>query len=304
MEYLGGGSLEDRIREGPVPTGQALAWLRQAANALDAAHAEGVVHRDVKPGNLLLDRDGNVHVADFGIASAAGMDSMTKTGTVMGTAGYLSPEQAQGDRASARQRPLRARHRRVGAPHRRAVRSRATRRPRRPRRTCTPTCRGSARRGRTCRRRSTACSTARSRRIPARATRRPAEFVADLAASLHDAAPATQVIAPAPRRGPVTTPSRTTRPSWLVPAFVLLALVGAGLVLAAVIASNDDSGGGRSTAAQPATVVRTVTAQGETQRVTVTASGQTTPAPARRSSLRRGSPSRRHVRSRTSRRRR
>ena len=61
---------------------------------------------------------------------------------------------------------------------------------------------------------------------------------------------------------------------------MLLALVGAGLVLAAVIASNDDSGGGRSTAAQPTTVVRTVTAQGETQRVTVTASGQTTPAPA------------------------
>ena len=85
MEYLGGGSLDDRLREGPVSPGQAVAWLRQAANALDAAHAEGVVHRDVKPGNLLLDRDATLHVADFGIASAAGMDSMTKTGTVIGT---------------------------------------------------------------------------------------------------------------------------------------------------------------------------------------------------------------------------
>jgi serine/threonine-protein kinase len=54
----------------------------------------------VKPGNLLLDRERNVHVADFGIASATGMDSLTMTGTVLGTAGYLSPEQAQGDRAT------------------------------------------------------------------------------------------------------------------------------------------------------------------------------------------------------------
>src|SRR5439155_12972659 len=56
--------------------------------------------RDVKPGNLLLDREGHVHVADFGIASGAGLDSLTMTGTVLGTAGYLSPEQAQGDRAT------------------------------------------------------------------------------------------------------------------------------------------------------------------------------------------------------------
>src|SRR4029450_11732505 len=59
-----------------------------------------VVHRDVKTGNLLLDRERNVHVADFGIASAAGTDSLTMAGTVLGTAGYLSPEQAQGDRAT------------------------------------------------------------------------------------------------------------------------------------------------------------------------------------------------------------
>ena len=101
MEYLSGGSLEERIRAtGPQEPGQALEWLEQAASALDAAHRHGVVHRDVKPGNLLLDRNANVHVADFGIASAAGMDSLTMTGTVLGTAGYLSPEQAQGERAT------------------------------------------------------------------------------------------------------------------------------------------------------------------------------------------------------------
>jgi eukaryotic-like serine/threonine-protein kinase len=102
MEYLSGGSLDDTIgNEDAQPPERALRWLEQAARALDRAHAGGVVHRDVKPGNLLLDREGEVHVADFGIASAAGLDSLTMTGTVLGTAGYLSPEQAQGQRATA-----------------------------------------------------------------------------------------------------------------------------------------------------------------------------------------------------------
>ena len=102
MAYLGGGSLEERVKGGaPCPPAQVLDWLEQAASALDAAHEAGVVHRDVKPGNLLLDDRGQVHVADFGIASAAGMDSFTKTGTILGTAGYLSPEQARGERAGA-----------------------------------------------------------------------------------------------------------------------------------------------------------------------------------------------------------
>jgi eukaryotic-like serine/threonine-protein kinase len=100
MEHLGGGSLDDVVRRGAQPPEQVFTWLEQAGGALDAAHARGVVHRDVKPGNLLLDRERNVHVADFGIASAAGMDSLTMTGTVLGTAGYLSPEQAQGERAT------------------------------------------------------------------------------------------------------------------------------------------------------------------------------------------------------------
>ena len=101
MEHLGGGSLEDRLRrEGAQPPERALAWLEQAAAALDAAHRHGIVHRDVKPANLLLDERGDLRVADFGIASAAGFDSLTLTGTVLGTAGYLSPEQAAGERAS------------------------------------------------------------------------------------------------------------------------------------------------------------------------------------------------------------
>jgi eukaryotic-like serine/threonine-protein kinase len=100
MELLEGGSLEERLKMGQPSTADALRWLGQAAQALDAGHALGVVHRDVKPGNLLLDDRGDVHVADFGVASAVGLDSLTMTGTVLGTAGYLSPEQAVGERAT------------------------------------------------------------------------------------------------------------------------------------------------------------------------------------------------------------
>jgi tRNA A-37 threonylcarbamoyl transferase component Bud32 len=101
MEFLDGGSLYDRLRAGPVPAETALDWLGQAAQELDHAHAVGVVHRDVKPANLLLDGDGNVRVSDFGIASVGGEDTLTLPGTVLGTAGYLSPEQARGEPATA-----------------------------------------------------------------------------------------------------------------------------------------------------------------------------------------------------------
>jgi serine/threonine-protein kinase len=101
MEYVKGRSLQDVLRtEGRQRPGDALRWLEQAARALDHAHEHGVVHRDVKPSNLLLDEQGRVHVADFGVASAAGLDPLTQTGMVIGTAGYLSPEQAQGRQAT------------------------------------------------------------------------------------------------------------------------------------------------------------------------------------------------------------
>src|SRR4051794_26501155 len=102
MEYFPGGTLADRLRSGdPIPAPTALAWLDEAASALDHAHRAGIVHRDVKPANLLLDANGRLAVGDFGIARMATDVNVTSTGTVLGTAAYLSPEQALGKPATS-----------------------------------------------------------------------------------------------------------------------------------------------------------------------------------------------------------
>jgi serine/threonine-protein kinase len=97
MEYVEGRALRDLIRsEGPLDPNQAAEITAEIASALAFAHRNGVVHRDVKPGNVLLTRSGTVKVTDFGIARAGASDGLTQTGSVMGTATYFSPEQAQG----------------------------------------------------------------------------------------------------------------------------------------------------------------------------------------------------------------
>jgi serine/threonine-protein kinase len=97
MEYVPDGTVADRLASGPVSPDLAMRWLAQAAAALDAAHARGIVHRDVKPANLLVSSEGNLCFSDFGIARAAGDDTLTAAGTVLGSTGYMAPEQARGE---------------------------------------------------------------------------------------------------------------------------------------------------------------------------------------------------------------
>ena len=101
MELVDGKPLSKLMAEqGPLPAGMVLSVLAQAAEALNAAHTMGVVHRDVKPGNLLVLDDGTVKVTDFGIARAANSVALTEVGQVIGTAQYISPEQATGGEAT------------------------------------------------------------------------------------------------------------------------------------------------------------------------------------------------------------
>jgi serine/threonine-protein kinase len=102
MELVEGESLSNLLaRVGSLSTDRTLDVLRQTASALAVAHEAGVVHRDVKPGNVLVCSDGTVKITDFGIAWSAGSVPLTQTGQVVGTASYLSPEQAAGAHATA-----------------------------------------------------------------------------------------------------------------------------------------------------------------------------------------------------------
>ena len=256
MEYLAGGSLEQKIRaEGVQSLREVLEWLEQAANALDAAHREGIVHRDVKPANLLLDRYGRVHVADFGIASAAGLGSLTQTGTVLGTASYLSPEQALGERTTAAsdlyslgivafelltgRRPFEgdsvaaeaAAHVTGTVPSVRDVN------PTLPSELDSVFAKALA-------------------KDPARRYGSAAEFVAALRHSLEEAAGTTRVIVPV--SVPVSAPRRRTRPRWLVPLLGLLLAAGAGGGIAGAMLAGGDSKQSLPPA-RPSVSVKTVT---------------------------------------------
>jgi eukaryotic-like serine/threonine-protein kinase len=100
MEFVAGHSCAEILREsGTLPVSDAIAIVVQACRGLEHAHRNGVVHRDVKPGNLLRSHEGVVKLADFGIAKATEQSSITQIGSVLGTAAYLAPEQARGEEA-------------------------------------------------------------------------------------------------------------------------------------------------------------------------------------------------------------
>jgi eukaryotic-like serine/threonine-protein kinase len=103
LEYVPGGTLEDRLRDGgPLPDDETYEIAIGIASGLAHAHARGVVHRDLKPANVLFDEEGRPKIADFGIARlAAGEGTLTEAGTLLGTAAYISPEQASGEPAGA-----------------------------------------------------------------------------------------------------------------------------------------------------------------------------------------------------------
>jgi eukaryotic-like serine/threonine-protein kinase len=101
MELVEGETLRDAIQRGPLPHDEALRILRDVAAALDHAHAQGVVHRDVKPANVLLREDGVAKLVDMGIAVAADSTRITRSGTVLGSAPYMAHEQLEGRKAGS-----------------------------------------------------------------------------------------------------------------------------------------------------------------------------------------------------------
>jgi eukaryotic-like serine/threonine-protein kinase len=101
MEFIEGQTLKEYITSnGPLAPEQALPIMRQLVSAISNAHYNGIVHRDIKPQNILMDQDGNVKITDFGIAMALSATAYTKTNSVLGTVHYLSPEQARGGMAT------------------------------------------------------------------------------------------------------------------------------------------------------------------------------------------------------------
>jgi len=275
MEYLPGGSLDDVLRgSGAQPPQQVFTWLEQAGRALDAAHARGIVHRDVKPGNLLLDREGNVHVADFGIASAGGLDSLTMTGTVLGTAGYLSPEQAQGERATS-----------ASDRYALAVVAFELLTGTRPYQADSPTAEAAAHvnapvplvsQRADVPRELDRCFARALAKDPAHRFETSADFVAALRAAFEDAAGETQIVPAAPTAATHPLPPPRSASAWPLIVALLVAGAIAGALLAYFLTRSDGSSPPRVV-----TRMQTVTTQGQVttveRPVTVTTSGSSAP---------------------------
>jgi serine/threonine-protein kinase len=102
MALCNGESLRTKIRRGPLAPAEAVAIAAQVADGLAAAHAAGIIHRDVKPANILMTKEGTARIADFGLAKIAGEARLTRTGRAVGTVAYMAPEQLRGEDADAR----------------------------------------------------------------------------------------------------------------------------------------------------------------------------------------------------------
>ncbi len=102
MAHIEGKSLREVIKEGKLGTDDAVDITKQILEGLHKAHDAGVVHRDIKPGNIIIDKDGRARLVDFGLAMVSGEDKLTKTGSTLGTVGYMSPEQIHGKKCDHR----------------------------------------------------------------------------------------------------------------------------------------------------------------------------------------------------------
>ena len=119
MRLVRGPNLKDMIVSRELDAGRALRILRPIAEALDTAHEAGLIHRDIKPQNILVGGRDHAYLADFGLTKVSGEKGLTKTGQFVGTLDYISPEQIRGQTATRRQRHLRARGRALRVPDRR-----------------------------------------------------------------------------------------------------------------------------------------------------------------------------------------
>ncbi|MCH6574986.1 MAG: serine/threonine protein kinase, partial [Bacteroidetes bacterium] len=97
MEYIDGIELKDKIKSGPISTDEVINIANQIAEGLDVAHKKGIIHRDIKSSNIMITKDGKVKIMDFGLAKIKGGTELTKIGSTVGTAAYMSPEQARGE---------------------------------------------------------------------------------------------------------------------------------------------------------------------------------------------------------------
>jgi len=97
MEFIDGKELKDKIKTGPISTNEAINIANQIAEGLDVAHKKGILHRDIKSSNIMITKDGRVKIMDFGLAKIKGGTELTKIGSTVGTAAYMSPEQARGE---------------------------------------------------------------------------------------------------------------------------------------------------------------------------------------------------------------
>jgi len=102
MEYVEGSPLSERLEKGPIPPAQAVDYIEQTLAALSYAHAQHVIHRDIKPGNMMLTPQGLVKLMDFGIARSSAEPGLTATGASLGSLPYMSPEQIMGSAVDAR----------------------------------------------------------------------------------------------------------------------------------------------------------------------------------------------------------